>query len=56
MVKIRGEVEFTVEKINNGAYKISTMYEGYYRHKVYIGYTKQQAIEKFKEALIEGEI
>lgn len=56
MVNIRNIDEITVRKINNGAYECSTMYGGYYRHKLYIGYTKKQATAKFKKALAKGEI
>lgn len=56
MVNIRDFNEVSVRKTNNGAYEVSTMYGGIYRHRLYIGYTKAQAVKKFKKALEKGEI
>ena len=46
----------TVHKRGTAVYEISTIYDGYFKHKLYIGYTRQQAISHFKKALKKGEI
>lgn len=56
MVSIRNFEEVSVRKTNNGAYEVSSMYGGIYRHRLYIGYTKAQAVRKFKKSLEKGEI
>lgn len=51
MVKIKDIDDITVRKVNQGMWEISTLYGGYYRHRCYMGYTKAQAIKKFKAEL-----
>lgn len=41
----------TIERIygvNAGGYRITSTVDGYYVSKLYIGYTKQEAITQFK--------
>lgn len=38
----------TIEKTFQGAYKISSVINGYLVTKQYIGYTKKESISKFK--------
>ena len=56
MVKIKDIEEIKVRKVNDGYYECSTMYGGYYRHRYYMGYTRKQALSKFKKALERGEV
>lgn len=56
MVKIKDIDDITVRKVINGAYECSTMYGGYYRHRMYMGYTEKQARAKFRKALEKGEV
>lgn len=56
MVKIKGTAEISVRKTNNRGYEISTVYGGYYRHRLYLGYTQKEAIKLFVEALKKGEV
>lgn len=44
----------TITKTFQGAYKISDIIKGYLVEKQYMGYTKREAIKKFKED-IKGE-
>lgn len=39
----------TIEKTFQGAYKISSIVSGYFVSKQYMGYTKKEAIQAFKE-------
>lgn len=52
MAKIKDEVEMHVHKISAKVWDISTIFGGYFRHRVYMGYTEKQAVEQFKEDLI----
>lgn len=44
-------MDITAEKNFQGAYVVSTIFKGYLRHKIYMGYTKKLAISKFKQYL-----
>lgn len=42
----------TIEKttsVNSGGYRITDIFNGYYVSKLYLGYTKKQAIAKFNQ-------
>lgn len=56
MTNIKDIDEVTVRKLCNGAYEVSSVYKGQYRHRQYIGYTKTKAKNAFKKALERGEI
>ena len=40
----------TIERTFQGAYRISAVVNGYLVSKQYMGYTKKEAIQAFKEA------
>lgn len=56
MAKIKEVVEFSVKKVSDKVWDISTVYGGYFRHRTYMGYTKKQAIAQFEEDLSEEKI
>jgi hypothetical protein len=41
----------TIEKTFQGAYRISAIVNGYLVTRQYMGYTKKQAIEAFKQSI-----
>ncbi len=43
-------MKYTVERLHSGI-QISTVYKGYHRHKLYIGYSLKEAKEAFREYL-----
>lgn len=53
---INNPEEVTVKKMGNYVYEIGIVWFGKYRHRQYIGYTRKQAITKFKKALRNGEL
>ena len=44
----------SIEKTFQGAYKISAVVNGYLVTKQYMGYTKREAIQAFKEFTSQG--
>ena len=44
----------TIERTFQGAYKISAIVNGYLVSKQYMGYTKREAIQAFKEFTKQG--
>ena len=44
----------SIEKTFQGAYKISALVNGYLVSKQYMGYTKREAIQAFKEFTKQG--
>ena len=44
----------SIEKTFQGAYKISAVINGYLVSKQYMGYTKREAIQAFKEFTKQG--
>jgi len=56
MVKIKDINEVSVRQISPKMVEVSTVYGGYYRHKIYMGYSKKDAIQLFKKALAEGKV
>lgn len=44
----------TIERTFQGAYKTSAIVNGYLVSKQYIGYTKREAIQAFKEFIKQG--
>lgn len=44
----------TIERTFQGAYKISAIINGYLVTKQYMGYTKREAIQAFKESIKQG--
>lgn len=43
----------TIERITNGGYRLSTIHNGCLVSKVYIGYTKKEALRLFRGYLKE---
>ena len=48
------EQNMTIERTFQGAYKISAIVNGYLVSKQFIGYTKREAIQAFKEFTKQG--
>lgn len=44
----------TIERTFQGAYKISAIVNGYLVSKQYMGYTKREAVQAFKEFTKQG--
>lgn len=53
---INNSDEVTVRKMGKYVYELGIVWFGKYRHRQYIGYTRKQAITKFKKALEKGEL
>ena len=49
-----GEPTMTIEQTFQGAYRISAIVNGYLVSKQYMGYTKKEAIQAFKEFTKQG--
>lgn len=56
MANIKDIDEVTVVKKGTSVYEISTIYKGYYRHRLYVGYSRRKAVSQFKKALERGEV
>lgn len=56
MADIKDIDSITVRKVNTGVYKCTSVYKGKFRQHYYIGCTKKKATEKFKDAILKGEI
>lgn len=56
MVKIKDPEDITIRQISKKVYELASIYGGYYRHKIYMGYTKAQATKDFKDKIKRGEL
>jgi len=50
----KGTHTMTIERTFQGAYRISAIVNGYLVSKQYMGYTKKEAIQAFKEFTKQG--
>lgn len=51
MVKINDVSALQVRKIAKSVFEISTVFDGYYKQKLYIGYNQKDAVKLFKQEL-----
>ena len=56
MVAIKDINALTVRKVGKSTFEVSSLYGGFFRHRLYVGYTQKEAEEKFKQALAKGEL
>lgn len=43
--------EYDIEKTKNGSFCCSTILQGYRHHRLYIGYTRKQALARYHQYL-----
>ena len=56
MVAIKDINALTVRKVGKSTFEVSSLYGGFFRRRLYVGYTQKEAEDKFKQSLAKGEI